>query len=74
MFIGKRTGMKGKKKIDKQDREKENVRRLKRGRVERFFPLANISYPVILFTDKRTQKNSTETEYILRSKKSIDAV
>lgn len=58
-----------KKKIDKQDSEKENVKRLKRGRVERFFPLPNISYPVILFTDKRTQKNSTETKYILRSKR-----
>jgi hypothetical protein len=62
-----------KKKIDKQDSEKENVRRLKWGRVERFFPLPNISYPAILLTDKRTRKYCIETQYIQRSKR-IDAV
>jgi hypothetical protein len=45
-----------KKKTDKQDSEKENVRRLKRRRVELFFPLPNISYPAILFTHIRTRK------------------
>jgi len=63
-----------KKKIDKPDSEKEKRQKAEKGgRVERFFPLPNISYPVILFTDKRAQKNCTETEYIQRTK-IIDAV
>jgi hypothetical protein len=48
---------------------KRKPQKTKRGGVERFFPLPNISNPPFLCTDKRTRKNCIETEYIYKEVK-----